>query len=207
MFNRNNNNLPNSILHTYLLLTFCIGTYLFGAFTFPVNVYVSTLALVISFILLFVTIITQGPLFLIAFSFCVGASHNHVFTYLRIVEPDLIIEALSASLLVFIGLTYIAFNTREYYSFAIYGFLYSSLSTMFWLSILNIFFGNYLLDVLLTYFSIVLFTGYIIVDTHSLLKDSYKSPVMHALQLFLDFVNMFVNLVKLLRHLKKRNSN
>ncbi|XWV26938.1 BAx inhibitor (BI)-1/yccA-like protein family [Tupanvirus soda lake] len=201
MYNQNNN-LSNSILHTYLLLTLCIATYLFGTYTLPV--YVSTIAIIMSFILLFVTIITQGPVFLVAFSYCVGASHNHVFTYLRIVEPDLITEALGATLLVFIGLTYIAFNTRDYYSFAIYGFLYSSLSTMFWLVILNIFFGSYLLDILLTYFSIVIFTGYIIVDTHSLLKDPYKSPVMHALQLFLDFVNMFVNLVKLLRHLKKR---
>lgn len=199
----NRNELTDEIFQTYVLLAFSIGAYLFGAQVLLPASFLF-LGIVISFILIFVIYVTQAPIYLFLFSFIVGTSHNPMFEYLNVVDPGIIMQALILSFLVLIGLTIIAFKTKTYYTFAICGFLYTCLSTILWLSILNLFVQNSLLDILLTYFSIVIFSGYIIFDTHNLLESPNNTPVTHALQLFLDFINLFINLVKLLRHLKKK---
>lgn len=199
----NKQGLPNHICQTYMLLTFCIGSYLVGAYIFA-NVLLSIVAIIVSFILLFFLIVTESSLVLILFAFTVGISSGPMLVEVNLIDQSIITEALGATLLVFIGLTAMAFTMpNDYPIFAICGFLYSSLSTMIWLGLLNIFFRNELFDMLLTYASIIVFTGYIIVDTHYML-NSPRSPVYHAGQLFLDFINMFVNLVKLLWHLKRK---
>ena len=50
--------------------------------------------------------------------------------------------------------------------------------------------------------TIVIFLGYIAYDIHMLLKsdflnDSENKPIYFAFQLFLDFINIFIELLKL----------
>jgi hypothetical protein len=196
--------LPGHIFQTYLLLVLSIGSYLIGAYTMA-SFGLSIFAIFLSFMFLFLVVTIKVPIMLIMFAFMIGVSHNPLFMYLNFIDPTIITEVLVATLLVFVGLTIIAFNTVYYSTFAVYGFLYTSLSTMMWLCLLNFFFKNGLFDMLLMYFSIVLFTGFIIVDTHDMLKNTTDGPVHHATQLFLDFINVFIGLVKLLRHLKKKD--
>lgn len=206
----NRKSLPETICQTYLLLSGCIALYLFSANTvgmYAISMpYLSFIGIISSFGLLFATMATKMQLPLLAFAFSVGVSHHPMFDYLNFMEPSIIHHALSTTLMVFVGLTYLAFTTSEYPTFLLYGFLYSSLSTIVWMGLLNIFFRNSFLDLLLTYFSVMVFTLFVVYDTHDMIKNNNKTPVDHALQLFLDFVNLFVDLVKLLRHFKKRNN-
>ena len=157
----NRNKLSDEILQTYALLAISIATYLLGAqVLLPSSL--SIVGIIVSFILIFVIHITQAPIYLFLFSFIVGTSHNPMFEYLNVVDPGIITQALILSFLALVGLTIIAFKTKTYHTFATWGFLYSCLSTILWLSILNLFIKNSLLNILLTYFSIVTFSGYII---------------------------------------------
>jgi modulator of FtsH protease len=195
--------LTGKIFQTYLLLTISIISYLFGTYV-SISQNLVILTSFGSMLILLAVIITKSPIFLIIFSFMTGLSHNPMFLYLNMIDPTIISEALEATFIVFVGLTFIAYKTVKYNTFALYGLLYSCLSTILWLSILNIFYQNTLVDIILMYCSIIIFTGYIIVDTHMLLKKPQQNPVTNALQLFLDFINLFINLLRLLKYIKKK---
>ncbi len=196
--------LTEKIFQTYLLLTISIVTYLAGAYiTFMYDM--SMFLLFCLFALLTAVIITQSSVLLFVFSFVMGLYHNSFITYLNIINESIVNEALIATLMIFIGLTYISYKTSNYNIFAFYGVLYTCFSTIVWLMIFNIFYQNTLIDIFLMYASIVIFSGYIIYDTHNLLNNPHMSPVMHALNLFLDFINLFINLIKIVKQIKKKN--
>ena len=199
--------LPDTVSQTYLLVLGSIGLYLVGAYL-PLSIDLIALlmvpAIIASFIFVIMVSVTEQPIYLFAMAFSLGIIHTPVFLVADLIDPTIITEALVATFMVFVGLTYLAFNTSEYDTFALYGFLYSALSTMIWLGLFNIFVQNDIVEILVTYFSILMFSGFIIVDTHEMLKDKTRSPVRHATQLFLDFINMFINLLDLLADLKKK---
>jgi len=196
--------ITEEIFYTYLLFAFSIVSYLFGT-QILISYDFAIFCIFGSFLLLLAVLTTQSPFFLILFSFVIGMNHNPIFEYLNVVDPTIITETLNATMMIFFGLTIIAFKIRNYNTFVLYGLLYSTLSTAIWLAILNMFYQNMLVDVFLMYISIMIFTGYIIIDTHSLLKNPHQSPVIHALQLFLDFVNLFINLLKFQKHIRRKN--
>lgn len=204
MYTPSSRNLPDSVHQTYFLLALSIISYLFGAYI-PVGPGLSFSAVLVSFIFFFLTASSHHPIFLIGFAFSTGISHSVIFDHLNMIDPTIVQEALVATFMVFVGLSFIAFQTLDYSTFAMYGFLYSSLSSLIWMSILNIFFQNDMIELVGIYFTIVIFTGFVIVDTHSLIKNPDQSPVDHAIQLFLDFLNIFLNLVKLMKQMKKKN--
>lgn len=207
MYRRHSNRtvtFTNEIFQTYLLLGISIIIYLIGAHI-SISRDLSPFIMLGVIFALVIVIITQSPVFLIVFCFLTGLYHNPLLTYLNIIDPSIINETLQATAMIFFGLTLIAHKTSDYNTFALYGILYSCLSTIIWLCIFNIFYQNVLIDLILMYISIVIFSGYIIVDTHNLLKNPFKSPVIHALHLFLDFMNLFVILLKIMKQVKRKN--
>ena len=192
-----NQRLPETICQTYALLAISIATYLVGSFVNTFEFYY--LSIVATFISLFLLIFTDKPIFLFIMAFCMGQVHMPVLTYLNAVNPMIVTEALSLTCLLFMGLTCFAFTTENYNIFAMYGTLYSLLSTALWIGLFNIFFfQNSLVEILLTYISISIFSIYVVVDTQYLMINSGKSPVQHAASLFLDFANLFVNILNIL---------
>jgi len=203
MSNRNTF-LSTNVQQTYFLLTISIVCFLVGMHI-PFSMGIVIGSLIISFVCLFIMMTTESPYALFAMALTMGISQRPMVLYTNMIDSSIIVEALGSTLLVFIGLTYLAFTTTNYSTFALYGLLYSGLSSIICISLMNIFFQNTFIELLMTFFSVMLFSGFIILDTHSLIKNTSRSPVMHAAQLFLDFANLFVDLVKLLRDLKKRN--
>lgn len=193
--------IPLAISQTYFLLAASIACYLFGAYTLSSSV-VSVFGVCFSFALIFVVIATDNPWVLFAFAFATGVSHNPFFEYMNVVDPTIVQEALAATCILFFGLTWLAFTSSSYNSFVFCGLLYACLSNLIFMIFLNIFFQNTLLELFIMYCTIMLFTAFVIVDTHALIKDRARMPTQYALRLFLDFVNLFINMVKLLKHLK-----
>ena len=71
-------------------------------------------------------------------------------------------------------------------------------------SIINIFIGNSLLDIALNWIIIFIFAGYTIYDMHILRElqndeslDSEKIYIYCAMQLYLDFINLFIRLLSI----------
>ena len=65
-------------------------------------------------------------------------------------------------------------------------------------SLINLFLGSPLLQVLIAGAGAILFSLYIAYDTQNIMRGLYDSPVMAAVSLYLDFLNLFVSLLQLL---------
>lgn len=204
MYHRHNNitECPtNEIFQTYLLLAVSIGTYLFGT---QISISQNLIIFLIfgSIPVLIAVITTESQVFLLIYSFMIGLLYSPFLTYLNIINPSIVSETLQVTIIIFIGLTFIAYKTSNYNTFALYGLLYTCLTTILWLLVFNIFYQNVLVDPALMYVLIIIFSEFIIVDTHNLLKNPSRSPVVHALHLFLDFINLFVNLLEVMKQIK-----
>jgi FtsH-binding integral membrane protein len=91
------------------------------------------------------------------------------------------------------------------------GLLSSALSLMFTMSLINIFIGSAMVHLFQLYFGLLMFCGFVIFDTQLIIEKVYmgeKDFVWHTLELFIDFINIFVRLVILLtKDKKEKNSN
>ncbi len=65
-------------------------------------------------------------------------------------------------------------------------------------SLINLFLGNPLLQVVIAGVGAILFSIYIAYDTQNIVRGLYDSPVTAAVNLYLDFLNLFVSLLQIL---------
>ena len=81
-------------------------------------------------------------------------------------------------------------------------YLFIGLIAIIIIEIINLFILSNSLNMILIIATIVIFLGYIAYDIHMLLKsdfldDSENKPIYFAFQLFLDFINIFIELLKI----------
>ena len=65
-------------------------------------------------------------------------------------------------------------------------------------SIINLFLGNPMLQVVIAGAGAILFSLFIAYDTQNIVRGLYDNPVMAAISLYLDFLNLFISLLQLL---------
>lgn len=65
-------------------------------------------------------------------------------------------------------------------------------------SLVNIFLGNPLLQVIIAAVGAIVFSLYIAYDTQNIIRGRYDSPIMAAINLYLDVLNLFISLLQLL---------
>jgi len=65
-------------------------------------------------------------------------------------------------------------------------------------SLINIFLGSPILQVAIAAIGAILFSLFIAYDTQNIVRGLYDSPIMAAIALYLDFLNLFVSLLQLL---------
>ncbi len=103
----------------------------------------------------------------------------------------------------FTGLTGYVFISKRDFSF-----LGASLSMGLWVvlgaMILGIFVQSAALSLAVASVGVLLFCGYILYDTSRLLRDPEADPVSAALRLFLDVVNLFIFLLRILASSRSR---
>jgi len=64
-------------------------------------------------------------------------------------------------------------------------------------SILNIFLGNSMLQVIIAGAMVVVFSILVIFDTQNIMNGAYQTPIDGAIALYLDFLNIFIALLQL----------
>jgi modulator of FtsH protease len=64
-------------------------------------------------------------------------------------------------------------------------------------SILNIFLGNPMLQIIIAGAVVVLFSILVIYDTQNIMNGAYQTPIDGAIALYLDFLNIFISLLQL----------
>jgi len=120
-------------------------------------------------------------------------------------ENMIVLQALLITLGVFIGLT--LFTLQSKYDFSGMGpFLFGALIAMVMTSFVGVFipFGK-TMDLLMAIGGCLLFSGYIVYDTYIInAKLSPDEFIMGAISLYLDFINLFINILRLLNNLEDR---
>jgi len=118
-------------------------------------------------------------------------------------DPSPIRDAFLLTGAAFTGLTGYVFISRKDFSF-----LGASLSMGLWVVlgalVLGMFVQSAVLSLAVASVGVLLFCGYILYDTSRLLREPDADPVSGALRLFLDVVNLFVFLLRILSSSRSR---
>jgi len=120
-------------------------------------------------------------------------------------DNRIVMQALLITLGVFLGLTLFTFQSK--YDFSGMGpWLFGGLIALCMTGIVNIFipFGRGL-DLAFAIGGCLLFSGYIVYDTYIINKRlSPDEYIMGAISLYLDFINLFINILRLLNNMQER---
>ncbi|BAM33286.1 Bax inhibitor-1/YccA family protein [Helicobacter cinaedi] len=76
--------------------------------------------------------------------------------------------------------------------------LFITLIVVFVCSLVNLFLGSSMFQVLISSAAVILFSMYVAYDTQNIIRGLYTSPVDAAISLYLDFYNIFMNLLALI---------
>ncbi|MEZ4300290.1 MAG: Bax inhibitor-1/YccA family protein [Polyangiaceae bacterium] len=106
-------------------------------------------------------------------------------------------DAFLLATLMFGGLTgYVALSKKDFSYLG--SFLFMGLMVIIGASILNIFLGSSALGLAIASVGLILFAGYVLYDTSRILKAEDRDAVGGAMQLYLDFLNIFLYLLRIL---------
>ena len=146
------------------------------------------LALILLFAFTFISGLTLGP----TLARYIGAGMGNVIT-----------QAFLMTTVAFGGLSVFAMNTKRDFS-AMGKFLFIALIVLIVASLINIFVGSSMLSLALSGAGALIFSAYILYDTQNIIRGAYDSPVLAAVSLYLDILNLFISLLHILGAL---NSN
>jgi modulator of FtsH protease len=138
-----------------------------------------------------------GFILLNIFTFLSGFTLAPMIAYTLKVNPAAIIYALSTTAGTFILMSIIGFIFKD----KILGmgtFLFAGIIALVVGSLLNLFFHSNTVALVISILSVVIFSLYVSYDTARILEaDPNTSPIGLALQLYLDILNIFVNILQL----------
>lgn len=138
--------------------------------------------LVLLFAFTFITGLTLTPLLSVILGMPGGAS--------------IVFNAFATTTVIFGTLSFYAMSTtRDFTSMG--KALFIALIVVVIASLINIFLGNPLLQIVIAGVGALLFSVFIIFDTQNIIKGAFATPVEAALTLYIDFLNLFVSLLQL----------
>ena len=138
--------------------------------------------LLVMFAFVFMTGITLAPLL----SFTLGMNGGGV----------IIGNAFAMTSVVFGAMSFFAIKTKtDFTSFS--KPLMIALFVIMGFSIINIFLGNPLFQIIISGGVVVLFSILVIFDTQNIMNGAYETPIDGAIALYLDFLNIFTALLQL----------
>jgi len=117
----------------------------------------------------------------------------------------IVLQALLITLGVFIGLT--LFTLQSKYDFSGMGpFLFGGLIALLMTGIVGVFIPfSKTMDLIYAIIGCLLFSGYVVYDTYIInAKLSPDEFIMGAISLYLDFINLFINILRLLNNVEER---
>jgi len=145
--------------------------------------------------------ITQRLLILTGIAFFQGCAIGPLLNLALNVDPSIIVKAVAGTFAVFACFTGSALLAKRRSYLYLYGLLSSGLTLMVTLSLLNIFVRSESIMNFQLYFGLLVFCGYVIFDTQLIVEKAFSGDrdfVGHALELFLDFIQIFVRILIIL---------
>lgn len=147
---------------------------------------------------------------LLAFGFCSGQTMGPLLEYIIDINPSIILTALVSTGVIFASLSLSAlFAERGKYLF-LGGLLASVINTMAILSLLNMFFRSYFVQMAQLYIGVFVMAAFVLFDTQNIIEKcrmGNRDVVQHALDLFFDVISMFRRLLIILTQKEERRNN
>jgi len=136
---------------------------------------------------------------LFAFTFISGLTLTPILgrTFAMPGGAAIVAQAFTLTTVAFGGLSVFAMNTKR--DFTTWGkMLFITLIVLLVAMLLNLFFQSPIFQVALSCVAAVLFSAYILYDTQNIIRGNYETPIEGAVDLYLDFLNLFVSLLRIL---------
>ena len=109
----------------------------------------------------------------------------------------IVAQAFALTAVAFGGLSIFAMNTKR--DFTTMGkMLFITLIVVICASLINIFTQSPIFALVISSVSAILFSFYILYDTQNIIRGNYAHPIEGAVALYLDFLNLFANLLHIL---------
>lgn len=141
---------------------------------------------------------TLAVVLLFAFTFVSGFTLAPTLNfYLANGMGSVITQAFLLTTVAFGGLSVFAFNTKRDFT-SMGKMLFITLVVVLVAMIINIFMQSPVLQIVIASVCAILFSAYILYDTQNIIRGNYDSPVLGAVVLYLDIVNLFVALIQIL---------
>jgi FtsH-binding integral membrane protein len=126
------------------------------------------------------------------------------------IDPKLPLVALVATTVIFACFSGFALLAKRRSYLYIGGSLTSCLSVLLIFGVFGLFFPNSISELVMLYGGLILFVGFVVFDTQLIIEKIHAgySDIVHlALELFMDFVAIFIRVLIILAKAKKRNNN
>jgi FtsH-binding integral membrane protein len=118
--------------------------------------------------------------------------------YIRGMDTGSIYDALFLSGSIFAGLTIYTYVSKKDFSY-LGASLSIGLFMLIGIMLVNIFVQSSTLDLGLSIIGVVIFSGFILVDTSRILRRAHEvPPTLAALSLYLDFLNLFIMILRIM---------
>ena len=137
--------------------------------------------------------VENSHVLLAAFGFCTGASVGPLVQVALFIDPSLILTALLLTANCFVCFSLTALYVPRRSLMALSGFLSSSMSFLFWVSLLSMFYPTVWAFKLQLYLGLAVFCGYITIDTQQII-DRAEQSYGRAPSITHDAMKMFTNL-------------
>jgi len=206
------------IYHTLTVMGVCCGVGCIIQAYSSAGVYLPIIGFVLSFALIFKLKFqlptpdnaSQRLLIVNSIGLSLGVTIGPLVTYAFKIDKSIVPTALMASIAVFASFSLSAFFAKRRSYLYLGGFLFSCLSILTIISIVNIFVQSLTLYLLHLYCGLILFCLYIMYDTQKIIErasNGHFDIAGDSLDLFLDFLNLFVKIVRLYSRSKGRNNS
>ncbi len=133
---------------------------------------------------------------LFAFTFVSGLTIAPLISrFLMAGAGHVVLQTFVLTTVAFGALSVFAMNTKK--DFSTWGkALFITLIVVFVGSLINMFFYNSMVHLIMSIGGALLFSAYVLYDTQNIIRGAYETPIEGAIALYLDFVNIFVSLLQ-----------
>lgn len=197
----------NKVLrNTYLLLSMTlVNSAVFAGVAMAMNIGqgAALIMMIAAFVLLFVVNkladSSKGLIAIFAFTGLMGASLGPLLqAYLSMPQgPQLVMQALGGTAVIFFGLSAYALTSRKDFSF-MGGFLLTGLLVIVVASIANIFLAIPAVSLAISAAAVMIMSGLILFDTSRIVNGGETNYIRATVGLYLNIYNLFVHLLHLL---------
>ncbi|KAH8307078.1 hypothetical protein KR044_004492 [Drosophila immigrans] len=138
---------------------------------------------------------------LYAFGFCSGQTLGPLLGYIVSINPAIILTALTGTFVTFASLSLAALLAEQGKYLYLGGMLVSVINCMALLSLFNMIFKSYFVQMAQLYVGVFVMAAFIVYDTQNIVEKcrlGNRDVVQHALDLFFDVLSMFRRLLIIL---------